>query len=145
MTVSRDDWEDYENRYWDNVIDKINAVSVPTIIANDNKSKMTYSEKRYIFEEEYDDKNCCKYFKLNIAGKSEKDVVVTKEWVNRTKAMYLLISIYKDGELEQNYPDLIFVDTNIYNGYDYWVKDGVLTIKLMERINPEPDFKRIID
>jgi HSP20 family molecular chaperone IbpA len=94
------------------------------------------------FDEAWDDENCTKRYIAKIPGKSESDVTITKKWVNREKALSLVVSVRDD---EKNRTDCrnILIDTNVYDRYSYEVKHGVLTITLYEIINEQPKFELV--
>lgn len=77
----------------------------------------------------------------NVAGMKIK---CEEEFVNRTEAMYLIFS--GKGKVlnkELTFEERIYVETDIYDRYDWNIKNGVLYVTLYEKINPRPDFKRV--
>lgn len=77
----------------------------------------------------------------NVAGIKIK---CEEEFENITQEMRL--HFYgKDKVLgkEIGFDETIIIDTDIYNRYDWSVKNGILYVTLYEKINPRPDFKRI--
>ena len=77
----------------------------------------------------------------NVAGIKIK---CEEEFKNSTQKMSL--HFYgKDKVLDKeiSFNETIPVDTDIYNRYDWSVKNGVLYVTLYEKINPKPDFKRV--
>lgn len=77
----------------------------------------------------------------NVAGIKIK---CEEEFKNSTQKMRL--HFYgKDKVLDKeiSFNETIPVDTDIYNRYDWSVKNGILYVTLYEKINPKPDFRRI--
>ena len=90
-----------------------------------------------IATEEKDNKKTTAY---NIAGIKLK---CDKIFKNKTKET--LLHFYGDGKVlgeEINFDETIFVDTNIYDKYDWYVNNGILYVVLFERINEQPKFER---
>lgn len=78
---------------------------------------------------------------FNVAGIKIK---CEEEFVNKTKDMYLhFIGKGKVLDKELAFEETIYVDTDIYDRYDWNIKNGVLYVTLYEKINPRPDFKRV--
>ena len=78
---------------------------------------------------------------FNVAGMKIK---CEEEFVNKTQKMYLHFS--GKGKILNNelcFDKTIYVDTDIYDRYDWNIKNGVLYVTLYEKINPRPDFKRV--
>lgn len=67
-----------------------------------------------------------------------------EEFINKTETMYLTFS-GKGKVLDEEYDfnERIHVNTDIYDKYDWNIKNGVLYVTLYEKINPHPDFKRV--
>lgn len=77
----------------------------------------------------------------NVAGIKIK---LEEKFENSTQKMCL--HFYGNGNVldkEINFDETINVDTDIYNRYDWSVKNGILYVTLFEKINPRPDFKRV--
>lgn len=77
----------------------------------------------------------------NVAGVKIK---CEEEFENSTQKMRL--HFYgKDKILDKeiSFDETININTDIYNRYDWAVKNGVLYVILYEKINLRPDFKRI--
>lgn len=77
----------------------------------------------------------------NVAGMKVK---CEEEFVNRTEAMYLIFS--GKGKVlnkELTFEERIYVETDIYDRYDWNIKNGILYVTLYEKINQRPDFKRV--
>ena len=77
----------------------------------------------------------------NVAGMKIK---CEEEFVNRTESMYLIFS--GKGKVlnkELTFEERIYVETDIYDRYDWNIKNGILYVTLYEKINPRPDFKRV--
>lgn len=77
----------------------------------------------------------------NVAGIKIK---CEEEFENSTQKMRLRF-YGKDKVLDKeiSFNETINVDTDIYNRYDWSVKNGILYVTLFEKINPRPDFKRV--
>ena len=77
----------------------------------------------------------------NVAGMKIK---CEEKFVNKTETMYLIFS--GKGKVLNRYlvfEEKIYIDTDIYDRYDWNIKNGILYVTLYEKINPRPDFKRI--
>ena len=87
------------------------------------------------------EKDNSKIYAYNVAGMKIK---CEEKFVNRTEAMYLNFS-GKGKVLDEEliFKETIYINTNVYNKYDWNVKNGILYVTLYEKINPRPDFKRI--
>jgi hypothetical protein len=81
-----------------------------------------------------------KTYTKEIPGVSCDNVSISKRWVNRTKSLYIDVMIHRGDDVETCG---FQVNTNIYNKFEYSVKDGVLTITLHEIVNEEPTFDLI--
>ena len=97
------------------------------------------------------------YATNSVIGTLEKDNSITyaydvagmkikceEEFINRTESIYLIFSgkgkvLNKEFTFERT----IYIDTDIYDRYDWNIKNGILYVTLYEKINPRPDFKRI--
>lgn len=77
----------------------------------------------------------------NVAGVKIK---CEEEFENNTQKISLRFH-GKDKVLDKEvcFDEAINVDTDIYNRYDWSVKNGILYVTLYEKINPRPDFKRV--
>jgi hypothetical protein len=67
-----------------------------------------------------------------------------KIFENKTKATYL--HLYGEGKIlnvGMNFDEKIYINTDIYNKYDWYVSNGVLYVVLFEKINKEPEFNRV--
>ena len=90
-----------------------------------------------IATEEKDNKKTTAY---NIAGIKIK---CDKIFKNKTKETSL--HFYGDGKVlgkEISFDETIFVNTNIYDKYDWYVNNGILYVVLFEKINEAPSFER---
>ena len=77
----------------------------------------------------------------NVAGMKIK---CEEKFVNKTQDVFLhFTGKGKVLDKEINFDKTIYVDTDIYDKYDYSIKNGVLYVTLYEKINPRPDFKRV--
>lgn len=86
-------------------------------------------------------KDSSKIYAYDVAGMKIK---CEEEFVNRTESMYLIFS--GKGKVlnkEFAFEETIYIDTDIYERYDWNIKNGILYVTLYEKINPRPDFKRI--
>lgn len=91
-----------------------------------------------IATEEKDNKKTTAY---NIAGIKIK---CDKIFKNKTKTTSL--HFYGEGKVlgkEISFDETIFIDTNIYNKYDWYVNNGILYVVLFEKINEQPKFERV--
>jgi hypothetical protein len=94
------------------------------------------------------EKNNSKILQYNICGMSDEDINVEKEFINKTKELFLNVTgEYEDEESEFKTSVNIHlpIDTKIYELYDFYVLDGLLTITLFEIENEEPEFKCVSD
>ena len=65
-------------------------------------------------------------------------------WDNKNKKMSLKFSgSAKILDKEIVFTETIPVDTDVYDKYDWHVKDGILYITLFEKINERPKFSRV--
>lgn len=77
----------------------------------------------------------------NVAG-----IKIKCEEVFENSTQKMCLHFYgKDKVLnvECSFDKTINIDTDIYNRYDWSVKNGILYVTLYEKINPRPDFKRV--
>lgn len=77
----------------------------------------------------------------NVAG-----IKIKCEEVFENSTQKMCLRFYgKDKVLnvERSFNKTINIDTDIYNRYDWSVKNGILYVTLYEKINPRPDFKRV--
>ena len=91
-----------------------------------------------IAKEEKDNKKTIAY---NVAGIKIKG---DKIFENKTKTMKL--HFYGETSVlgkTLKFDETIVVDTDIYNKYDWYVSNGILYVVLFEKINKEPEFKRV--
>lgn len=87
------------------------------------------------------EKDNSKTYAYNVAGMKIK---CEEEFKNRTKSMYLIFSGKgKVLDKELTFEEKFYVNTDIYDRYDWNIKNGVLYVTLYEKINPRPDFKRV--
>lgn len=86
-------------------------------------------------------KDSSKTYAYDVAGMKIK---CEEEFVNRTESMYLIFS-GKGKVLNEEFAfkETIYIDTDIYDRYDWNIKNGILYITLYEKINQRPDFKRV--
>lgn len=86
-------------------------------------------------------KDSSKTYAYDVAGMKIK---CEENFVNRTKAMYLNFS-GKGRVLDEEltFEEAIYVNTDVYNRYDWNIKNGVLYVTLYEKINERPNFKRV--
>ena len=78
---------------------------------------------------------------FNVAGMKIK---CEEGFVNKTQDVFLHFT--GKGKILNNeftFDKTIYVDTDIYDRYDWNIKNGVLYVTLYEKINPRPDFKRV--
>ena len=78
---------------------------------------------------------------FNVAGMKIK---CEEGFVNKTQDVFLHFT-GKGKTLNNEFTSdkTIYVDTDIYDRYDWNIKNGVLYVTLYEKINPRPDFKRV--
>ena len=105
----------------------IDASRIPSVI-------LTFSD----YKEEKDNKLI---YGFNVPGIRIKCEEI---WNNREKKLSL--RFYGENEIfdvKNHFDKTIDVDTDIYEKYDWTVKDGILYVTLFEKINERPDFHRV--
>lgn len=112
-------------------------------LSNFFNNSCTFSINISTFETDIDEVNRTKIYTKNIPGVSADSVSVVKRWVNRTKTIYLDVTIDK-GE-DELFTEAIVVDTDVYNLWSYFVENGVLKITLYEIENEEPKFDLVTE
>ena len=97
-----------------------------------------YTHLRCMSFEEKDNKKTYAYEVAGIKVKCEEI------FENKTKSTYLhfygeatILSLYR------KFDEKIFIDTNIYDKYDWKVVNGILYVILYEKINKKPKFERV--
>lgn len=88
-----------------------------------------------------------KYILYEVIGLSARDIKVEKEFVNKTKTTALNITgnmELKDLEFENEINAKIYIDTDIYEKYDYSIVNGILVVTLYEKINEAPEFELVV-
>lgn len=98
----------------------------------------SWSIHNYVAYEEKDNKITYAYAIPGIKIKCDKI------FENKTKATYL--HLYGEGKIlnvGMNFNEKIYINTDIYNKYDWYVSNGVLYVILFEKINKEPEFNRV--
>ena len=110
----------------------------PITLTADIPYGLTYEQAQLLKTLEKDNS---KIYAYNVAGMKIK---CEEKFVNRTKAMYLIFSGKgKVLDKELTFGETICVNTDVYNRYDWNIKNGVLYVTLYEKINERPDFKRV--
>lgn len=92
------------------------------------------------FTKQYDTKIT---YGFNVAGMKIK---CEEKFVNRTKAALLIFT--GEGKIldtKSTFYKEVPIDTNIYEDYDWKVKNGVLYVTLFEKINEKPPIFRHIE
>ena len=91
-----------------------------------------------IASEEKDNKRTIAY---NIAGIKIK---CDKIFKNKSKSTYL--HFYGEGKVldeKISFDQELFIDTDTYDKYDWYVNNGILYVVLFEKINEQPKFERV--
>jgi len=98
-----------------------------------------------IYTMEKDNKMILLYELIGLSGDS---VTAKVEFINKAKQTYLNIKgEYKD-ELTGWENDInihLFIDTNIYDTYNWSIKNGILTVILHEIANERPKFDKSVN
>lgn len=92
----------------------------------------------YDYKEEKDNSVTYGY---NVAGIRVK---CDEIWNNKYKELSL--RFYGEAEIlceKTTYERKLRVDTDVYDKYDWYVKDGILYVTLFEKINERPNFSRV--
>ena len=92
----------------------------------------------YFAKEEKDNKLTYVYEVAGIKIKCEEI------FENKTKDMYL--RFYGEASIlnmNRVFNEKIYINTDIYDKYDWYVNNGILYVVLFEKINKRPDFKRV--
>ena len=92
----------------------------------------------YMTSEEKDNKLTYAYEVAGIKIKCEEI------FENKTKDMYL--RFYGEASIlnmNRAFDEKIYINTEVYDKYDWYVNNGILYIVLFEKINERPDFKRV--
>lgn len=95
----------------------------------------------YIPHIAYEEKDNKLTYAYDVAGIKVK---CEEEFENKTKKMYL--HFYGECKIlntHRVFNEYIFIDTEIYDKYDWYVSNGILYVILFEKINEKPDFKRV--
>lgn len=90
------------------------------------------------------EKNNCKILQYELIGLNENHITVKKEFINKTKELFLIVTGEYEDELTGWKNDInisLRIDYSIYNKVTWSVKDGILNIILHEIINEEPDVR----
>lgn len=88
------------------------------------------------------EKDNSKILLYELIGLNKEHIEVKKEFVNKTKQLYLTIKgEYKDEVTgwENDINIKLNIDYKIYDEVSWGIKDGILTITLYEICNEEPD------
>lgn len=107
---------------------------------NINTGTLLTGEIMKIKEIEKDNK---KFYYYNVAGMNPGDITVKTEWINKSCEIYITINGESEVDFEKDkisISDKIYIDTKVYEGWDFKIKNGILTVILIEKINPKPDF-----
>ena len=102
--------------------------------------KMVYYDKP-IVDKEIDGK---RYLLYEAWGIPASEITYEKEFINKTKDMYLNVQGKAEDinlGFENNINVRLHVDTNIYDGFEVSIDDGMVKIILYEIKNEEPVFK----
>lgn len=92
------------------------------------------------------EKDYHKFIVFDVRGIPEDAIKVKTSFVNKTKRMYIeIVGNHHDEYLEykSEIHEKIFVDTDIYEKYDFEINNGLLILILSEKVNKKPDFKRV--
>ena len=90
------------------------------------------------------EKNNCKILQYKLIGLNENHITVKKEFINKTKELFLIATGEYEDELTGWKNDInisLRIDYSIYNKVTWSIKDGILNIILHEIINEEPDVR----
>ena len=106
-------------------LDAIGTIKIPSLLLSD-------------YKEEKDNKVT---YGFNVPGIRIKCEEI---WNNKEKKLSL--RFYGENEIfnvKNSFDKTINVNTDVYEKYDWTVKDGILYVTLFEKINERPDFHRV--
>ena len=109
----------------------------PTVVAKPIKAFGSCGSYPIATEE----KDCKRTIAYNIAGIKIK---CDKIFKNKSKSTYL--HFYGEGKVldeKITFDQELFIDTDTYDKYDWYVNNGIIYIVLFEKINKEPKFERV--
>lgn len=87
-----------------------------------------------------EEKDCKRTIAYNVAGVKIKCEKIFK---NKTKDTYL--HFYGEGKVldkKITFCKELFINTNVYDQYDWYINNGILYVVLFEKINEQPKFER---
>ncbi len=87
------------------------------------------------------ERNNCKILQYELIGLNENHITIKKNFINRTKTLFLIVKGEYEDELTgwKNDIDIkLEVDYSIYNKISWSIQDGILNIILYEIPNEEP-------
>ena len=89
------------------------------------------------------EKDNCKILQYELVGLNKHHITVQKEFVNKTKTLYVTVEGKYEDRLTGWKNDInikLQVDYNLYNKVTWNIQDGILNVILHEIVNEEPEF-----